>query len=258
MNRSNDWRQFWDQKARMSVSDFEVDRLRHTQDEKIEQLSEQELIKFIAPAESEIVLDAGCGTGMNILRIHSRVKRIVGIDFSSELLQRCRRRIQEHGIANAEVQEANVTAVPLPSCSVDKVLCMSVLHYLNDLEVRQALTEFVRVLRPGGVMVFHVKNLSSLYWATLRPAKKLKEVLKRTNLIEHVRRVRWYSDELASLGCSVEDYDSFNLFIIDKMPEKLVSAVRGFEIRHHNDVFFRSSFARSHGAELMIKAKTQD
>lgn len=256
MKSPTEWRQFWEQKSRVSISDVEIDRLTSAQDQEIDDLAERELINFIAPSESEVILDAGCGTGTNILRLHSRVKRIFGIDYSSGSLQRCRRKIQEHGVKNSAVQEASVTAIPLASRSVDKVLCLSVLHYLNDMEVRQALTEFVRVLRPGGVVVFHVKNLSSLYWVTLRPAKKLKELLKRGKLIEYVRNFQWYVDELALLGCSVVGYDSFNLAIVDVMPRKLVSAVRAFEIRHHNEFLFRSRLIRRHGAELMIKART--
>lgn len=255
MNSLFDWRQFWEQKSRVSLSDYEVDRLSHPQDQEIEKLAEQELINFIAPGESETILDAGCGTGINILRLHSRVRRIIGIDYSSGSLERCQRRIQEHGVKNADVQEASVTAIPLPTCSVDKILCLSVLHYLNDQEVRQALMEFVRVLRPGGVVVFHVKNLSSLYWATLRPAKKLKAFLKKGKLIEHVRGFQWYVNELASLECSIVDYDSFNLLTVDVMPEKLASAVRGFEMRRHGDLLFRNPFVRRHGAELMIKTR---
>jgi ubiquinone/menaquinone biosynthesis C-methylase UbiE len=255
VNTSSDWKQFWEQKSRVSLSDYEVDRLSHIQDQEIDKLAEEELINFIAPEQSETLLDAGCGTGINILRLHSRVKEIFGVDFSSGSLERCKRRIQEQGVKNASVQEASVTAIPLPTCSVDKILCMSVLHYLNDEEARQALTEFVRVVRPSGIIVFHVKNLSSLYWATLRPAKKLKALLKKGRLTEHVRDFQWYADALASLGCSIMDYDSFNLFMVDVMPEKVVSAVRGFEVKHHRNLFFRNSFVRRHGAELMIKAR---
>jgi ubiquinone/menaquinone biosynthesis C-methylase UbiE len=255
MNRPTNWRQFWEDKARVAVSDFEVDRLNRPQNEEIEKLAEQELINFIAPSESETLLDAGCGTGVNILRLHAHVKRIFGIDYSSGSLERCQRKIQNGGIKNASIQEASVTSVPLPECSVDKVLCLSVLHYLSDEEVHQALGEFVRVLAPGGIIILHVKNLSSPYWLTLQPVKKLKALLTNGKLMEHVRSFRWYVRELASFGCSVVDYDSFNLLMIDKLPQRLVTAIREFEIRHHRSPLFRKAFLRRHGAELLIKAK---
>lgn len=251
-----DWKQVWEQRSRGSISDFQLDRGRHAHDQEIENLSERELIEFIEPGASETVLDAGCGTGVNILRVHSRVRKVIGIDYSSGSLDRCQKRIQEHGIANAQVRTASVTSIPLPDRSVDKILCMSVLQYLDQREFRQAVMEFVRVLTPGGIIILHVKNLSSLYWLTLWPAKKLTRFLKGRGQIEYVRHFQWYVNELRSLGCSILGYDSFNLLTIDKMPPRLVSFVRGFELRHHNNFLFRNLLVRRYGAELMIKART--
>ena len=258
MTNSADWKQFWEEKAKAGVSDFEVDRLTGPQDEEVERRAEQVLINFIAPGEQETVLDAGCGTGINILRLHTRVRRIIGIDYSAGSVKRCQRRMQEHGIKNAEVQEASVTSVPLSSHSVDRLLCMSVFHYLNDGEVNQALREFVRVLKPGGHLIFHVKNLTSPYWATLKPAKKVKAMLtggKKGKLPEYIRPFRWYVTALTSLGCDILDYDSFSLLTLDLLPRKLVHWIRAFEIRHHGDWPYRQKLIRRHGAELFIKAR---
>src|SRR5579863_4378759 len=162
------WRLVWEDKSKGDVSDFELDRGTSPRDREIENLSEQELINFIEPGPSEILLDTGCGTGVNILRLHSQVRNIVGIDFAWGLLERCQKRIEAHRIKNAHLCHASATAIPLPDGSVDRILCLSVMQYLNDDEFRQALREFVRVLTPGGVIILHVKNLSSLYWSTLR------------------------------------------------------------------------------------------
>lgn len=255
MGRSVDWRQIWEQRAKRIVSDFQLDRGRQPQDRETENLSQRQLIEFIDPRSSETVLDAGCGVGVNILRLHSLVRKVIGIDYSSGSVERCQKKIQELEIKNAEVRTASVTLIPLPNRSVDKILCLSVFQYLDQREVRQALTEFTRVVKPGGLIILHVKNLSSLYWSTLWPAKILINCVKGRGQTEYVRPFRWYVRKLATSGCDILAYDSFNLFTIDVMPGKLAPAVRGFEIRHHNDFFFRSLLARRHGAELMIKAK---
>jgi ubiquinone/menaquinone biosynthesis C-methylase UbiE len=256
MNTSVDWKQVWEERSKAAASDFQLDRGRSPHDDETEQMSEKLLINFIEPNTSEIVLDAGCGTGVNILRLHSRVAELIGMDYSSGSLGRCEKRLREQAIKNARVHVGSVTAIALPDCCVDKVLCMSVLQYLDEREVYQAFGEFIRVLRPGGVIVLHVKNLSSLYWSTLWPAKKMTAYLKGRGKIEYVRQFKWYVRKLAALGCIVLDYDSFNLLTIDVMPEKVVSSLRGFEIRHHNGRFFGNMFVRRHGAELMIKART--
>lgn len=245
----------WEDKSKENVPDFQLDRGISPRDLEIETLSEQELVTFIEPRKSDAVLDAGCGTGVNILRLHSRVRSIVGIDYAWGLLERCQKRIQAHEIGNARLCNASTTAIPLPDRSVDRVLCLSVMQYLNDEEFRRALREFVRVLAPGGVVILHVKNLSSLYWSTLWIAKKLKAFLGISTRIEYFRSFRWYVSELESANYRILDYNSFNLLTLEGMPKGMLSFFQRFELRHHNTPLLRTPLLRRHGAELKIKAK---
>jgi SAM-dependent methyltransferase len=258
MNNAISWRRVWEDKSRENVPDFELDRGISPRDREIENLSEHELINFIEPREFETLLDVGCGTGVNVLRLHSRVRNIIGIDYAWGSLKRCQKRIQTNKIKNAYLYHASATAIPLPDCSVDRILCLSVLQYLDDVEFRQALREFVRVLTPGGTMILHVKNLSSLYWSTLWLAKKLKVLLGLSTRIEYFRSFRWYGNQLATLNCDVLDYNSFNLLYLDGMPKGILSHLQRFELRHHSDPFFRIPFIRRRGAELKIKARVVD
>ena len=223
-------------------------------DREIERLSEEELLNFTESANAETVLDAGCGTGVNILRLHSRVKKIIGMDYAGGSLERCQKRIQAQKLKNVHICMGTVAAIPLPDCSVDKILCLSVLQYLDDAEVREVLKEFVRVLRPGGVIILHVKNSSSLYWSTLRIAKAVKRFLGSTSRLYHLRSFRWYVHELGSLGCHIVDYNSFNLFMLEGMPRRVLSLLQRFELRHQSALAFRAPFIRRHGAELKIRA----
>ncbi len=255
MDTKTNWRQVWENKSGETVSDFEVDRCRPLLDQEVEDRSEQELIDFIEPKNFETLLDAGCGTGINILRLHSRIRNIVGFDYAWGSLKRCQQRIQAHSIRNARLCMASVVAIPLPNRSVDKVLCLSVFQYLDDNAVRQALKEFVRVLAPGGAIILHIKNFWSFYWLTLLPVKKVKALLGMNPRIEHLRSFSWYVNELKGLGCTILDYDSFDLFMLDVIPQRFVPFVRRFELRNHRSPFFRNTFTRRHGAELMIKAR---
>ncbi|SRR6266576_269795 len=258
MRKSIRWRRVWEEMSSENVSDFELDRGISPRDRETENLSEQELVNFIEPRESEVLLDIGCGTGVNILRLHSRVRSIIGIDFAWGSLERCQKRIQAYKIKNAYLCHASATAIPLPDCSVDRILCLSVLQYVNDEEFRQTLREFLRVLTPGGVIILHVKNLSSLYWSTLWVAKKLKSLLGMTTRSEYFRSFQWYVNELVSINCHILDYNSFNILYLDRMPKWLHSFLQRYELRHHREPLFRVPFIRRHGAELKIKARVAD
>jgi len=131
------------------------------------------------------------------------------------------------------------------------------LQYLDDDEVRCALREFVRVLKPGGVIILHVKNASSLYWRSLDIARKVKSALGATSCGYYVRSFQWYLNELMSLNCRVLDYKSFNWLTLDIMPKPVVSWLQRFELRRQEGWLRRSLFVRRHGADLKIKACVQ-
>ena len=254
MNSSLQWNRVWEEKSREDIPDFELDHGITLRDQETESLSWQEHLHFIDPLPHEILLDAGCGTGVDIIRLHSRVTKVIGLDFSSGSLERCKKNLAFQGIRNAEVYLASITAIPLPDHSVDKVLCLSVLQYLDDEEVRLGLRELARVVRPGGTLIFHVKNSASLYWSTLRIAKKVKNLLGRPTQIYNLRSFEWYVAELAALNCRVVGYESLNVLSVDRMPVWATHALQKMELKYQHSRIFRSSFVRRSGADLKLRA----
>jgi ubiquinone/menaquinone biosynthesis C-methylase UbiE len=255
MNDSVKWRDVWAERAAASVSDYELDRGTSPREQEIEDLSKRELLAFIDPQPADVILDVGCGTGINVFRLHSTVKRVIGMDCASGALDRCRRRIETDRIENVELIHGDATHLPSPESTVDKVICLSVFQYLDDAEVRTALKEFARVLRSGGRLILHVKNKSSLYLSTLCAAKKLKQLLGRQTKSEYFRSYRWYITELRDAGFEVVAYNSFNLFMIESMPKKWLLFFQKLELKRHNQFPFRIGFLRRRGAELKIKAR---
>lgn len=94
------------------------------------------------------VLDAGCGTGSNLLWLqrYSGDGKIYGIDISFQALQMSRQRGPERLV------HASVTDLPFADSSFDLVTSFDVLVQLPtpgaDVE---AIREMYRVLRPGGI-----------------------------------------------------------------------------------------------------------
>jgi ubiquinone/menaquinone biosynthesis C-methylase UbiE len=212
-------------------------------------------LSFIQPRPDETILDAGCGSGMNIERLHSKVRRIIAIDFSRGSVERARERTRLHKMDSVEVIQGNIIDIPLPSCSVDKVLCMSVLQYLGDGDVRRAFAEFRRIVRPGGIVILHVKNISSIYLSTLYLMKKAKSMFRSGVGMEYYRSYRWYFRELELLGFKVTDYNSFNILTFEGMPRYLKRCLEKYELSNYNSWLLRRGFVRRHGSELKIKAQ---
>lgn len=98
------------------------------------------------------VLDAGCGTGgmMAYLTRYAAAQDIVGIDFSETALRFCVER-QQQMLARASVSE-----LPFPNETFDLITSFDVLQHVPDGKDANAIAEFYRVLRPGGIAFIRV------------------------------------------------------------------------------------------------------
>jgi ubiquinone/menaquinone biosynthesis C-methylase UbiE len=102
--------------------------------------------------EGATILDAPCGGGVafRALRDGQRV-RYIGVDLAVEMLARARRRAEERGLAQIELIQADMCALPLADASVDLCLSYSGLHCVADPAL--AISELARCLRNGGVLI---------------------------------------------------------------------------------------------------------
>jgi ubiquinone/menaquinone biosynthesis C-methylase UbiE len=89
------------------------------------------------------ILDAGCGTGGNVLFLQ-RYGRVVGIDLAAEALDLGGKRLP--GI----LARASVLQIPFADASFDLVTSFDVIYHRAVPDEGQALSEMARVLRPGG------------------------------------------------------------------------------------------------------------
>jgi ubiquinone/menaquinone biosynthesis C-methylase UbiE len=244
------WKQYWDTRGKIVSQDYEVDRGQTSRGLEAEELAERHLLAFIDPKPEDKILDAGCGTGINIHRLSSKVRSLVGIDYSESMVERARKRMETEHIRNAEVRAGSIAATGFASDTFDKVICISVMQYLTDQDAEAALKEFVRISKPGGEIIMHVKNLASLYLGSLYAAKKLKSLISKKVKIEFYRPQRWYERKLSELGASLIQYDSRSIFVVDFLPRGLYNWLLLMEARH-----YRSRFLRRYGSEYFIKAR---
>ena len=102
-------------------------------------------------APGEVVLDLGCGAGTDLLiaaQMTGPAGRVIGVDMTASMLATARASAGAMGLANVDLQEALIEAVPVASASVDVVISNGVIDLVPDKDV--VLDEVDRVLRPGG------------------------------------------------------------------------------------------------------------
>jgi ArsR family transcriptional regulator len=90
--------------------------------------------------------DLGCGTGPFSEALAPFVRRVIAVDASRAMLAAARRRVA--GLANVELRQGELEALPADDGELDAAVLFLVLHYAVDPE--RALAEVRRALAPGG------------------------------------------------------------------------------------------------------------
>ncbi|MCF7985842.1 MAG: malonyl-ACP O-methyltransferase BioC [Thiohalocapsa sp.] len=98
------------------------------------------------------VLDLGCGTGFALDGLSRRYRRarVLALDFSVNMLRLARRR--GSWLNRPKPICADLEALPLAADSVDLIFSNAALQWSNDLDA--VFAELMRVLRPGGLLMF--------------------------------------------------------------------------------------------------------
>lgn len=123
-------------------------------------------VRMFLPKKGMKVLDVGCGTGIH-LDIYRRFNcKLYGIDTSPSMLDVAKSRLGD----NAELRLCEATEMPYDRDTFDLVLCMLVLHEMDQLTRDLVLSEIKRVLKTDGHILlidFHAGHVRPLKgWLT--------------------------------------------------------------------------------------------
>ena len=99
------------------------------------------------------ILDAGCGTGLNLRHLPAGS---TGVDINPRNIALLRTRLPNHTVV-----EGDVEALPFADASFGTVLCTEVIEHIPDPTA--ALAEYRRVLQPGGVLIGSVPARSAIW-----------------------------------------------------------------------------------------------
>lgn len=103
----------------------------------------------------EVVLDLGCGGGLDVLLAARQVAPtgfVYGVDMTAEMVELARRNAATVGVTHVEFRQGEIESLPLSDHVVDVVMANCVINLSPEQSV--ALAEAYRVLKPGGRLTF--------------------------------------------------------------------------------------------------------
>jgi len=115
---------------------------------RLQRFSGKHLMPWLPNRNDLRVLDLGSGTGFFTDLLATSYNQVIGLDFSKEMLrfaQGCRNK-------NIVWLEADAHKIPLQDESIDFIYSNLVIQWCEPLDV--AIKEMLRVLKPGGLIIF--------------------------------------------------------------------------------------------------------
>jgi len=97
------------------------------------------------------VLDLGCGAGRHTAYLAREGFEVYALDISPEGVEHTAKRLSEEGL-QANLLQADIAALPYPDNFFDCIVSVSVLHHNTTVNIRIAMEEIKRTLRPGGLL----------------------------------------------------------------------------------------------------------
>lgn len=142
------------------------------------------------PLKTQVLLDAGCGTGQYTAALINDVAQITAIDLNEAMLSAAKEKLHgETESGRLVFQQASLEALPIDAQSVDAIMVNQVLHHIADDPDthwpghQRVFAEFARVLKPGGMIVInscsHVQLRSGFWFYQLIP-NAIERICRRT------------------------------------------------------------------------------
>ena len=119
------------------------------------------------------LLDLGCGTGGDCLVLARQGLDVTGSDYSHEAMARAQEKARDADLPVVFLQADMTQPLPFPDGQFDAVMSNVAFHSFPDLLLRSILKEIARVLRPGGLFLFHVNSLEDMQY---RPKERIREI----------------------------------------------------------------------------------
>ena len=146
------------------------------------------------------ILELACGTGILSSMLAEKGKSVTGIDLTFEYLVTLKRKLKMH------IVQGTAEVLPYRDESFDAMISSYLAKYVD---VRKVIDECWRVLKPGGIVLFHdftyptglMCNLWRMYFGLLRLAGRLVTSWKVVfaQLDDVIKKTDWVDQTICAL-----------------------------------------------------------
>ena len=183
--------------------------------------------EFAKIKEGDTVIDLGSGAGNDVFiarRIVGEKGKVIGIDFTDEMIRKSRENAEKLGLNNVEFRFGDIESMPVTSNKADVIVSNCVLNLVPNKH--KVMSEVYRVLKPGGHFSIadivldgelpgKWKEIAALYAGCISGAIQKKDYLQIieeagfTNIIVQKEKTIQIPDDILKSYLSTEEIDEY-------------------------------------------------
>jgi ubiquinone/menaquinone biosynthesis C-methylase UbiE len=147
-------------------------------------------IKFL---KNEVILDIGCGSGLQTMLLGKKVKKIIGIDISEKAINLAKLQSRYvKGMIDSEFICLELEKNRFKNEYFDKIFSVCVIEHIANY--KELLQEAYRILKKNGQMIFSVDTLETI------KEKKMIEKHKKEHFVEKYFKKKELKTILEEIG----------------------------------------------------------
>ncbi|MDO5811342.1 class I SAM-dependent methyltransferase [uncultured Methanobrevibacter sp.] len=184
-------------------------------------------LKHLDIKPDDIVLDVGCGGGININRMAEKAKKVYGVDYSIESVKLSREVNRDLiGQGKVEVLEGDVQSLPFEDNTFDIITAFETVYFWPNIE--KSFGEVKRVLKTGGTFMMGMESNGSDN-IPMKISKKLIDM-------------EVYSDDELTGFLKANDYSNITVYLRDAKNREEIIKANG-EVKRIKDDYDHASFS---------------
>ena len=186
---------FWAMTGTKKFGAWDLEAFLQTGEQQVAQVM-RDAKQYGYPQKYESALDFGCGVGRLARAFQTHFERYVGLDISDSLILKARE--INASLPNAVFEVSTSGTLNLPNASCDLVYSWAVFQHIANREfVYRLLSEFLRVLSKGGLLIFSAMDDIKLLYR-LQPRRRLYAILRGVGIPGDIlyRRLKLYPQEV--------------------------------------------------------------
>ena len=142
---------------------YDENRYSSIEGKRIDRFQKQLLANYLKELpENAQLLELGCGTGRFLPYLSQIGYQLTGIDISKGMLKKARERIEAEAVQPITLLHNETSTLPFAKAEFDAVYSILVINLIQDYQ--QIFYDISRILKPGGLFIFSVPNLSSIFF----------------------------------------------------------------------------------------------